>query len=183
VWKIIVSPLIYVVLASLACADLGLFICATRSRRSVETSPVFFRNPEYSVANVPPAGYTISGVVVDSSTASARGWIVRYASQNCTVCRADEPRWRSLKLHLLRKGYRIYIILPQARDAYSKDAPELSDSTQIAYPRIGWIKLYYLTATPTTLLFDSDGKMIWNHFGQMTEDDERAALEAAAWKF
>ena len=167
---------IYILLIALAITDVGFLIYVTHLRRSVETSGMYLHNQDHSEPNMPPEGYSADGMVVNSSTGMTKGWIVRYASQACKVCATDRVQWRNLRSALLEKGYRVYVILPTAGDAYPNGSSDIENSTQILYPSIEWIKRYRLTATPTTLLFNSRGEMIWSHLGKISQEDQKAAV-------
>jgi thioredoxin-related protein len=83
-----------------------------------------------------------------------------------------------LKSQLVKKGYRIYRIPPTWDESYSNSAPEVASETQISYVDVSWMKWYRLTSTPTTLLFDGHGKLIWSHIGTMDKDDQKSAMQA-----
>jgi len=125
----------------------------------------------------PPASPNGAGDPV--SVGFASGWAVRYVAKNCPFCRQDEPRWQMLKTQMEGLGYRVYIIPPM-----SSDAPEESSSgtgpleKQLRLVPIDWIKHYRLTKTPTVLVFDPGGRLIWGHEGTLKSGDPDTALQA-----
>lgn len=171
----------YILLAIVAVTDVALFASVTAARYSIRVSKVFSRSSLAEGAGLSPGGYSASGNKVSVSTAREKGWAVRYASSKCEYCRADEARWSNLKLQLLNKGYRIVEIPPDLSESFSDGAPELTGETQIPFVDVDWMKRYRLTMTPTTLLFNGHGKVIWTQDGVMSEADQKSAAQAAFW--
>jgi hypothetical protein len=174
-------PVIYALLTVIAATDVVLFAYVNVARYSGMVSEAFFRDPSDMRANVPPSGYSAAGEKAPLPSLSESGWAVRYATPQCGYCRSDEAQWSMLKSKLIKKGYRIYEVPPDSVASYFDSAPELANETQISYVEVGWMKRYRFTATPTTLLFDGRGKLIWSHMGIMNKDDQKSALRA--WFF
>ena len=180
-WRERATCTIYMVLAAIVVADVFLLAYAIVARHSANMSQLYFRNPLQARASAPFDGYSAAGAKITFDSAPTRGWAVRYASQACPHCRADEQQWNELKSQLLEKGYRIYVIPPSAQDAYPNDASSISGATQLPYVNVEWIKQYRLTGTPTTLLFSGSGKMFWSHLGEISKSDRVSALIAVTW--
>jgi hypothetical protein len=160
-------------------SDVALFTYVTIARHSNRILEVPLRRPSTESNNVPLHGYSSTGKEVSVPSVSERGWVVRYTTPRCEYCRADEGQWSILKSLLIKKGFQIYEIPPDSINSYSAGAPEMANETQISFVDVGWIKRYRFVGTPTTLLFDGDGKMIWSHMGTMDKNDRKSAIKAS----
>jgi hypothetical protein len=164
----------------LVVADVALFSYVAVARGSSRLSASLFRDPPDAGSGFPPSGYSAAGNKVAPPAASENGWAIRYASPHCEHCRADEARWSGLKTQLIKKGYHIYEIPPTSADSYPANAPELAGETQISFVDVGWMKRYRPMSTPTILLFNGHGRVIWTHVGEMNQDDDKSALQAGS---
>ena len=173
-----ISATIIALLAIVAIADVVIYGYVISLRQSLRDPRVFYRGTAGTVANARPEGYALSSGRIELSSNSQTGWAVRYASRFCKFCQKDEPKWQSLKSRLASNKYSIFTIPVTAGESYSEDANALSGTVQISYVDVGWIKQYRLSATPTTLIFNKNGQIIWTHAGTMTDDDEKSALHA-----
>ena len=172
--------LIYPLLAMLTVADAALFVYVTVTRHSLALSPaVFLRNPADSLPSAPPRGYSAQGIEAASPSPAGQGWAVRYTTPACPASHADEKQWGSLKAQLLSRGYRIYTIPPNT-DLPAHARPS-TDETQLMFVDVGWMRRYRLPGTPTLLLFNGRGQLIWTHAGTISHDDAKSALSAVFW--
>jgi hypothetical protein len=180
-WREQAKHAAYLVLSMIVVADVALFAGAIVARHATNMSPLYFSSSSYALVSAPVDGYSAASTKIAVGFAPTRGWAVRYASQTCEYCRADEPQWSRLKSRLLENGYRIYVIPPNAQGAYPEGASAIFGTTQIPYVSVGWIKQYRLVGTPTTLLFNGSGKMIWAHLGEISRFDQESASVALEW--
>lgn len=174
----ILSAAVIVSLAVIAMTDVVIVGYIALVRRSFHDSKYFYRETANRAVNSRPAGYTFSGERVTADSGVETGWAIRYAAQFCRYCREDEAKWQSVKRTLASRRYSIVTIPVTAGDSYPEGANALSGSVQISYVDVEWIKQYRLSATPTTLIFNKSGQMIWRHAGVMSDDDEESALQA-----
>jgi hypothetical protein len=126
----------------------------------------------------PPVGFTFDGKKVDSTTAGAPGWLVRYASKDCKFCQKDEAVWVHMAAHFQRSGYKIIVIEPTAKEHYAKDAFALKNGQSEEYVNLEWIKQFTLSVTPTVLVFTSNKGLVWSHQGALRDVDPDSALRA-----
>lgn len=158
--------------------DGGLYLYARASiDRIARHTDLMYRSPGEREIVPPPDGYTSSASMVSIPTAGS-GWAIRYASKDCQFCRADEPQWKLLSTELQRRGYRVIVVVPDAKEEYSPDAPSLAGAQQEAYVNIAWIKQFRLSVTPTLLLFAPNQTLIWAHEGALGAADRDSALRA-----
>jgi hypothetical protein len=172
------SATIVTLLAVVAIADVVIYGYVISLRQSVGDSRFFYRGISDTATNARPGGYNLSNVRLTVNSNAQTGWAVRYASRFCKFCQKDEPKWQSLKSHLASNSYLIFTIPVTAAESYPEHASALSGTSQISYVDVEWIKRYRLSATPTTLIFNRSGKIIWTHAGTMTDDDEKSAIHA-----
>ena len=171
---------LYSVLGLLTAFDCLLLVYMFFVSHHVGAVPsVYFREPDRPLPTVGLAGYTSTGVRLLPHARAGKGWAVRYGSSKCEFCRVDEAGWKNLKSQLVAKGYHIYDVFPDAQDIYAGVPIEQPSETQLSFVNVAWMKQYRLTGTPTTLLFDGHGSLIWAHAGVMSEDDQRLGLQAA----
>ena len=175
--KAVVANAVYVLLAGVTVADVTLFSWLTVLAHRAATDPApFVREKTDWAASIRPHGFSAAGTEVSVSSSSDKGWAVRYATAGCRFCRADQPKWSALKTELVARGFHIYDIPPYLLNLPSGESAGQKDETAIAFIDIGWMKQYRLTGTPTTLIFDRHGKIIWAHAGTMDEQDQKSAL-------
>jgi hypothetical protein len=176
-----ISVAAYVLLAVVATADVLMFAFVIFTKHAIRTPDGIFRDAQARKGGSPPRGFSTSGVPFSKRVDHGNGWVVHYASPTCVHCRTDEPRWSRLKMQLAAKGYEISQVPPAPSQAYAENAPELASETQISFVNVDWMKRFRLTATPTTLLFDRAGTLIWSQKGEMSEGDEKSAMYAVRW--
>jgi hypothetical protein len=127
---------------------------------------------------IPPLdGFTAKDVKVSVGRDRQVGLAVRYASSECGFCRADK-QWNRLAAELQRMRYQIIVVLPSAEDEYSDDAVTPRGTPQEAYVSIEWISRFFLTATPTVLIFRPDHRLIWSKEGMLGPTDPMSAVRA-----
>lgn len=174
-----VSQTIFLLLVIIMASDIALLVYVWNGTQPSKLSEWLFRDPADTTSNCPPSGYSATGERVATPARAKHGWVIRYATPRCEHCRSDEVRWSSLKAHLIKYGYQIYAIPPSATESYPANAPELADEAQISFVEPEWMKRYLFLATPTTVLFNSHGKVIWSHVGEMNQAELKSALQAA----
>ncbi len=178
-----VKIVLYAILALLICVDIGLsgYIFLENHNRTVMLAD-YFRNGLEAKSTNQPVGYSSTGMRLNVVPGTGKGWVVRYASTKCEFCRADEAQWSALKSLVINAGYHIYYISPDGMNSYMDRPAEQPTETQISFVDIDWMKRYRLTGTPTTLLFNNCGNLIWAHTGTMSavdqQDVSRALTEA-----
>ncbi len=175
------SLTIHLLLASAMITDAALLGYMSLVQRSDTTSPYkYLRNASDTSLAIRPSGYSASGAMAEPVVPSpSQGWVIRYSTPGCEFSRADQKRWTNLKHALVSRGFRIYEIPPYASDLDRRSVEQ--DETQIAFVDVDWMKRYRLTGTPTTIVFDKRGHVIWAHVGTMNEDDQKSALWALFW--
>lgn len=179
--RITVANGLYALLAVVTIADVTMYsYLKVLTHQSATDSTPFVRNISGAAASLRPHGYSDAGVEVPAASSSDKGWAVRYTSLGCKFSRADEPMWRVLKSALVSGGYHIYDVAPYPLKRLPAPAGDQHES-QIAFIDVGWMKQYRLTGTPTTLIFNSHGRIIWTHSGTMDTEDQKSALQTISW--
>ena len=138
----------------------------------------FYRLPASRLSDAPPNGYTSAGSKDVFDAKNDPGWVVRYAAVDCRYCREDEPLWHQLSTKLQRRGYKVIVMVPAARDAYPSNAEALDGATQEVFVSMSWITRFRLNGTPTLLIIERERGLIWAHDGMLDAEDSAAALKA-----
>jgi len=126
-----------------------------------------------------PEGYTPKKTIItwNDSSSSPSGWVVRYANQGCMYCKLDFE-WERLASELDRHNYRTILVLPLNENQYDEDNVIPKTAKQMAFVKTEWIKQFSFRGTPTVVIFDNNGRMIWHRNGMLTEIDYNSAIKA-----
>jgi hypothetical protein len=103
--------------------------------------------------------------------------VVRYAAQSCGYC-ARDIEWPQLAGQMRQRGVRVVVLLPRASERFSQDALVPSDAPQIAFISMEWMTQFRLTMTPTVMLYDTAGDLIWAQEGVLPPDSVARAVRA-----
>lgn len=111
-------------------------------------------------------------------TEPSRRLVVRYAARDCEFCNQDEPLWQRLAAESRRRNFRIGVLDTAAKSAFASTSGSLAGGRQFALLRLDWIQHLKLRKTPTVLVFNDDGLLVWAHAGVLTDADCSSALTA-----
>jgi len=145
----------------------------TQTWFSMNASAVVLR--ENKVSYILPDGFTPekTRITWDDSLPASSGWVVRYTSKGCTYC-AQDSEWERLVLLLERHNYRTVLLLPTEKNKYDEDEQTLQ---QMAFVKMDWIKQFRFTGTPTVVVFDNSGRVLWHRVGMLNESDYESAVK------
>jgi len=134
---------------------------------------------ENKVSYVLPDGLTPQNkkVAWDESLSMPSGWVVRYTSMGCIYCYLDFE-WERLAPVLERLDYRIILLLPRETDHYHDEQIIPESAQQMAFVRMDWIKQFRFSGTPTLVIYDNNGRVLWQRSGMLNEDDYQSAEKA-----
>jgi len=134
---------------------------------------------ENKASYILPDGFTpeINKITWDESISMPSGWVVRYTRKGCHFCALD-TEWSRLVSHLDRNNYRTILLLPTDADQYDEDQMFSGNVKQLAFVKMEWVRQFRFTGTPTTIIFDNNGRVLWRQFGMLTEDDYKSAEKA-----
>lgn len=126
----------------------------------------------------PVTGIDSLGNDVTESTVSAYSChVVRYTSIRCPSCRRDEPSWEHFDTMLRNHGCDSTILVPAATDAPRNVTPLPSRRLLPVVPA-SVAQQTDLLATPSTIVFDHDWKVVWSALGMLQPGDAERALSA-----
>ena len=111
------------------------------------------------------------------STSDLTGLAVRYVSSGCIYCRLDFD-WQSLNNILEQLNYRTILLLPSSSERFDDDHIFPNNTQQFAFVKMDWVKQFRFTETPTTLIFNNNGQVIWHNNGMLNNDDYQLAKDA-----
>ena len=120
-----------------------------------------------------------SGLAVDGTRVAVpdRGapLLIRYASRTCGYCARDTV-WPRLAEAMRLKGVSVAVLLPRAAEGFDPAALVPAQVPQVAFVSMEWMKRYRLTVTPTAMLFNRAGKLVWAQHGMLRPDSIASAL-------
>jgi hypothetical protein len=102
--------------------------------------------------------------------------VLRYASTSCSYCKQDRAFFNLLFRQLRQVGCTAVVLAPTREEL---EAPSDGEH-RLEFTTAATARALPLTATPTTLLFDWAGRVIWLKQGAMDRDDVGRAIRAAA---
>jgi len=146
--------------------------------KTINTDAVF---QEKKAIYALPNGFTAAGtnVVLNKSLPLPSGWVVRYVSKDCIYCELDFE-WERLALHLEKHNYRTILLLAKEAGQFEKDQIVPETAQQLVFIRMDWIKQFRLTETPTVIIFNNDGRVLWSHRGMLEHADYKSAEKVIA---
>jgi hypothetical protein len=148
-----------------------------RSQAGVRTRDVLIRTHLASS----PVGLYGNGLSTDgvelASLVRRAPLVLRYASKNCGYCQRDLV-WPRLAEAMRVKGVRVAVLLPRAAEAFDSLTLVPRSAPQVAFVSTEWLKQFRLTTTPTVMLFNSVGDLIWAQQGMLGADSIDRALRA-----
>lgn len=126
----------------------------------------------------PVTGVDSLGNYVTEGTVSAYSChVVRYTSIRCPSCRRDEPSWDHFDTVLRNHGCDSTILAPSATDVPRNVTPLPSRRLLPVVPA-SVAQQTDLLATPSTIVFDHDWKVVWSELGMLQPGDPEKALSS-----
>ena len=123
-----------------------------------------------------PEGFSPSASPVVAPAAN-RPFAVWYGSDKCPFSKKDE-QWGRVAATLQQKGVEVFVLLPDAAQAFPAESVKPAAAQQLAFVNGEWLKRYPVTITPSLLVFDADRKLIWHRWGMLRPEDASAAIRA-----
>lgn len=126
----------------------------------------------------------ISGKIVDLSTFVGKYVLLDFWGSWCSPCRASHPHLKELYSHYKEKGFEIIGI---ASEGSNSERARKDWNQAIAEDKIDWIhilndegkdesdvvQLYSISAFPTKVLLDKEGKIIYRGVGNTSDLDDQ----------
>jgi len=137
----------------------------------------FYR--EKKAEYVLPDGFTPQKIKIawDESLSPPSGWVVRYAGRGCIYCKLDFE-WERLATRLEQLNYRTILLLPNDADKFDEDGIIPWNAQQMAYVSMDWVKQFRFSGTPTVVIFNDSGRVLWHGKGMLSEADYISAEKA-----
>ncbi len=142
----------------LDCAGLAVLFVLSRPAQRADSQPVQVN----SLIN-------LQGKRLDSEHPTCR--VIHYTAKTCSFCEKENPVWLRLKFNALAKRCDVVSLVPNVAELPASSSPDtaLFVSTEFA-------RTLGATRTPTTVITDSTGHVIWMKEGMMSEADENQAV-------
>jgi hypothetical protein len=74
------------------------------------------------------------------------------------------------------KGVSVAVLLPRAAEGFDRAALVPAVAPQVAFVSMEWMKRFRLTVTPTAMLFNRAGTLVWAQHGMLRPDSIASAL-------
>jgi hypothetical protein len=119
----------------------------------------------------------VTGVTTEGHEAAAtvrECHVLRYTSIHCQWCRKDEPAWQAFEKLLQQRGCDSTLFGPAADDL-PKDAVSTADRHWLAVVPASVAKEMNFFATPTTIVFDRQWRVVWSRMGILDKGDLESA--------
>lgn len=120
---------------------------------------------------------SLGNYVTESSVSAYPCHVVRYTSIRCPSCRRDEPSWNHFDTVLRNRGCDSTILFPAAADAL-KDIAPLPSRRLLPVVPASVAQQTNLLATPSTIVFDHNWKVVWSALGMLQPGDPEKALSS-----
>lgn len=103
--------------------------------------------------------------------------LVRYTSERCPYCRADERSLKEAEAMAIRAGCKVWLISPTVLEAPQLSGLDVFNPhlAVVAFPSVDFSRSINLQLTPTTFLADGQWRLLWVKQG-MLEPADLAAL-------
>jgi hypothetical protein len=122
-----------------------------------------------------------SGLTVDGAPLPSDGppgpLVVRYAAKGCPYSHSDEV-WTSFAEEMRSRGAKVAVLLSAAKQAFDGETLVPSGIPQAAFVSLEWMSRFRLSSTPTVLLFDAGGALVWAEEGTLRSDSIERAVRA-----
>ena len=126
---------------------------------------------ENKTSYILPEGFTPAKTRITwNDSPPPSGWVVRYARNGCIYCSLDFD-WERLVSQLERLNYHTVLLLPKETNKLDEDQIFPKTAQQMAFVRMDWIKQFRFTGTPTVVIFDNNGHVLWRHRGMLKNKD------------
>jgi len=126
-----------------------------------------------------PEGFTPAKTKLlwDEQLPAPSGWVVRYASKDCVYCKLDFE-WERLVPLSERLNYRTILLPPTENDHFADEQIFPARALQMAYVKMDGIRQFRFSGTPTVVIFDNRGHVLWHRKGMLSDVDYESAEKA-----
>lgn len=133
---------------------------------------------------LPPVAFiTTDGTAINPDTYRGKALLVNFWSPTCSVCMREMPLLQNVQTEYASKG----LVLVAASMPYDRpsDAVELKQlrnwSFAVAIDPQGKTSQAFgdVKATPLTVLYDRQGRLVWQHAGELQEQELKQKTELA----
>lgn len=167
-------------IACMVVANALLYVRDRSEERHLSSAPsALLRDSRATATLAGIEAYTTNGDHLNLGSKTGAGYVIRYASRHCGYCRRDAPAWKQAATQLAGKGFRIFTLVPSSREAYADHQVIPAGTPQIVDIGMEWVKRLSPMGTPTLLITDPDGLILWQHEGELSDQDLHAAISAA----
>jgi hypothetical protein len=106
-------------------------------------------------------------------------WAIRFTSRYCPACQQDlVSSWPRLRQVLIGRGCRIYYVQPSILAVSAPDNAGSKSEMDLWAVSPSFASDSGLVATPTTVVLDSEARVVWRHIGVLSDSDVRAATHS-----
>lgn len=111
---------------------------------------------------------SLQGARLDSQKPACR--LIHYTAKTCTFCAMENSTWLELKFDALAAKCDVISVVPNIAELPSSSPPDTALFVSTAFA-----KTFGATRTPTTVLTDPEGNVLWEKDGMMSKSDKATA--------
>ena len=156
-----------IVLSLVILAATGLFFVLAMRIRNLQ--PVAIGQLVKGFGGITTQGQTISS--------NEHCHLIRFATPRCKYCREDLPSWNYLAKAAALRGCSVTSVLPMYEEPMKEypghDQPE---GDTVVFPSPSFAKDTRFRMTPTTIICDKGGQVLWIKNGIMSDADRASAV-------
>ncbi|MGH9479132.1 MAG: hypothetical protein ACRD1A_07870 [Terriglobales bacterium] len=131
-----------------------------------------------SAATIQPlTGYFANGLMRESG-GTGSCLLLRYVSRTCAYCRSGKTAWDMMASALGRLGCQPLGVVPDASSALAPSNFGVGGDRQLVWLSMDWVTAWHPIATPTTLIFGRDRRILWSKVGALQASDVAGATAA-----
>lgn len=116
-----------------------------------------------------PVGYLADYIYYGGIDRKDKCTVVRYVSARCSYCLRETAQWNQLAARAAGSGCALVGVVPDAVSLMPSAAYGAGAKTQIVFANMEWVTDFPPVRTPTTMIFDANARLVWQHVGQLTD--------------
>jgi glutaredoxin len=131
----------------------------------------------FSPASGIPVRHLATGAVHVQPSGPSKCTVVRYVKSDCPYCLREKSEWNSLASRASDLGCSLVGVVPTAASVLPRSAYGIGAAFQLDFVGMGWVAVAPPMATPTTMIFGGDGALLWEHVGELTDEEVASAVK------
>jgi hypothetical protein len=123
-----------------------------------------------------PDGYRPDQTIWKADNQRRSCTVIRYVTANCIHCIREKSLWDRLASKAAAEQCAVAGIVPEAKGVLTDSAFGIGAKDQLIFLPMNWVAGAPPARTPTTMIFYGNGRLAWQHVGELTEQSLEVAL-------